>query len=88
MIIKHTTENVDEYVEACTLSAPKRQEHGSKGTRIYTSRDNPNEVFFVTEWAEPHQALEYMDTFPERSARRGISDAVLWYLDLRVELGA
>jgi hypothetical protein len=56
-------------------------------TRIYSNR-NPREVFFVTEWAEPEQALEYMAAFPERSARRGISDAVLWYLDLRAELDA
>lgn len=59
MIGHHRNEDYARWKQSFDAGMPKRAEFGSKGTRVFTSADDPNEVWVLVEFATVEEARGY-----------------------------
>jgi hypothetical protein len=90
-LVRVTFQDFETWKAAFTAAGELRQEHTSKGVRVFRSPDNPNQVLILGEYEELSRAQDLFktDRFREALKRAGVTaPPEVTYLDEVLKLPA
>lgn len=86
VLLQHTVANYDEFKPIYDADAPHRQRRGSKGARLFRTREDPNVLIMLFEWDDPDKAHKFADGYELHEAMKWASVVGEWRINVLEEI--